>query len=439
MSTGTDSAAPVRAGILVTGTEVITATIADRNGPWLSDQLGRLGVEVAYILTVADRPADLRAALEFMRSQAIELVITTGGLGPTADDLTAAVVAEFAGRELRLDAALEARIAEILAGYARRLSFDPAALDAANRKQALVPEGATPLGPVGTAPGLVVPAGAQVIVVLPGPPRELQPMWPMALATEPVARLLARATPIERHRLRLFGVPESELAESLRQIEAEGAALDRIEITTCLRKGELEVDLRWRQGGEEIADRVREGLAARHGRRLFSPHGKTVDELLGQDLKGRRLAVAESCTAGMLAARITDLPGASAYFSGGAVTYSDQAKSDLLGVDPELIEKYGAVSGQVAEAMARGALERFDADIAVSITGIAGPGGGSEEKPVGYVCFHALTREGASLSRDPVIPGSRADIRERSTLAAMHLLRALLAKERAAGADDPRQ
>lgn len=204
MNPGRETGAPVRAGIIVTGTEVINATIADRNGPWLSEQLSQLGIEVAYILTVGDRPTDLRRALDFMRAQGIELIVTSGGLGPTADDLTTEVVADFAGRELRLDKVMEARIAEILAGYARRANFDPAALDAANRKQAMVPEGAVPLNPVGTAPGLVVPAGEQIVVVLPGPPRELQPMWPTAIASESVAAVIGRADPIFKHRLRLF-------------------------------------------------------------------------------------------------------------------------------------------------------------------------------------------------------------------------------------------
>lgn len=432
MSPAGEIETPIRAGIVVTGTEVITATISDRNGPWLSEQLGRLGIEVAYILAVADRPSDLRQALEFMRAEKIDLIVTSGGLGPTADDLTAEIVAAFAGRELRLDPVVESRVAEILAGYARRMNFEKTALDASNRKQAMVPEGAIPLDPVGTAPGLVVPAGAQVVIVLPGPPRELQPMWPAALATEPVAALLARATPLHMHRLRLFAVPESEIASSLREIEAEGTDLAAIEITTCLRKGELEVDLRWRDGRGEIAEAVRQGLAARHGERLFSPDGTTIDDLLAAELRGRRLAVAESCSAGLLAARLTDRPGASSYFEGGAVTYADEAKTEMLGVDSALLKNHGAVSPQVAEAMARGALERFGADTAVSITGVAGPDGGSAEKPVGYVCFHAVTGEGLSLSRDPVIPGGRAEIRERSALIAMHLLRQLLREQRAA-------
>lgn len=426
MSQASESAEPIRAGIVVTGTEVLTATISDRNGPWVSQRLGELGVEVSYILTVGDRPEDLRQALEFMRSRRIDLIVTSGGLGPTADDLTAEVVAAFAGRKMRLDETMELRIAEILAGYARRMSFDPTALDAANRKQAMVPEGATPLDPVGTAPGLVVPAAEQVVLVLPGPPRELQPMWEDAVATPAVAAVLARATPLRSRRLRLFGVPESEIARSLREIEGDGVAIGRVEITTCLRKGEMEVDLRWRDGAEGDAEAVAAGLASRHGEHLFSSDGTTIDELLAGDLSGRRLAVAESCSAGLLAARIADRPGASAYFAGGAVTYSNEAKVNLLGVDPGLIERQGAVSAEVAEAMARGALDRFGADTAVSVTGVAGPGGGTDAKPVGYVCFHALTREGAALSRAPVIPGGRADIRERSALVAMHLLRRLL-------------
>ncbi|HZK15830.1 MAG TPA: molybdopterin-binding protein, partial [Solirubrobacterales bacterium] len=298
-------AGPVRAGIVVTGTEVLTGVIADRNGPWVSERLGELGVEVAYCLCVADRAEDLSEALEFLRRAGVEIVITTGGLGPTADDLTAEVVARFAGRPLRLDAEMEARIAAILEGFARRAGFDPEALAEANRKQAMVPEGAIALDPEGTAPGLVVPAAEQVIVVLPGPPRELRPMWKVAIAEPPFAEALARATPLHSHRMRLFGSPESEIARSLREIEAEGVDLDRVEITTCLRKGEMEIDLRWREGAEPAARAVREGLARRHPRELYSPDGQTIDEMLGDATVGRRLAVAESCTGGGLGARLT--------------------------------------------------------------------------------------------------------------------------------------
>jgi competence/damage-inducible protein CinA-like protein len=421
----------VRAGILVTGTEVLTGRISDANGPWISERLAELGVEVAQIQVVGDRPADLEAALRFMAAERLDLIVTSGGLGPTADDLTAEIVARHAGRRMALDEDMEAKIALILADFARRFDFDAEALREANRKQAMVPEGAVALDPVGTAPGLVVPADGRVVVVLPGPPRELRPMWPAALETAPVRQVLERATPLHGYTLRMFGIPESEIAKSLREIEAAGTDLGAVEITTCLRRGEIEIDVRYRGDASEVAERVRANLAERHRRHLFSVEGETIDAQLARLLEGRRLAVAESCSGGLLAARMTDLPGASAYFAGGVVAYSDAAKVDLLGVDPELIERHGAVSEQVAEAMSRGSLGRFDADVAVAITGIAGPDGGSERKPVGYVCLDARLADGSALARDPVIPGGRADVRERSALVAMHMLRILLAGDEA--------
>jgi nicotinamide-nucleotide amidase len=424
----------VRAGIVVTGTEVLTGRIADRNGPWLSEQLAERGVEVAHILVVADRPDDLEAALRFVAGEGMDLIITSGGLGPTADDLTAGIVGRFAGREMVLDEEMEEKIAEILRGFARRaglVDFDADALREANRKQAIVPEGSISLDPVGTAPGLIVPAGDSVVVVLPGPPRELQPMWSSALETAPVASVLARATPLRAYTLRMFGTPESEIAKSLREIEEEGVPLPEVEITTCLRRGEIEIDVRYRDHAAKTAEAVRAGLRERHPRHLFSLDGETIDSQVATLLQGHRLGLAESCSGGLLAARITNLPGASAYMAGSIVSYSNEAKADLLGVDPELIAAKGAVSLAVAEQMARGALDRFGADVAVSITGIAGPDGGTEEKPVGYVCFHARLADGSFLARDPVIPGGRADIRERSALVGMHLLRLLLRGEEA--------
>jgi nicotinamide-nucleotide amidase len=419
----------IRAGIVVTGTEVLTGRIADSNGPWVSERLAERGVEVAHILVVADRPADLEAALRFMAAEELDLIVTTGGLGPTADDLTAEVVGHFAGREMVLDEGMEAKIAEILKGFAQRFRLDPEALRVANRKQAMVPAGAVTLDPVGTAPGLVVPAGERVVIVLPGPPRELQPMWPVALETEPVRELLDRATPLRGYTMRMFGVPESEIAKSLREMEAEGIELGAVEITTCLRRGEIEIDVRYRDDALAVAEAVRSGLVARHREETFSLDGETIDAQVATLLLGHRLGLAESCSGGLLAARITDLEGASEYMAGGVVAYSNEAKSAMLGVDPELIATKGAVSPEVAEAMAIGAIERFDADVAVSITGIAGPGGGSEEKPVGYVCFNARLADGTSIARDPVIPGGRLDIRERSALVGMHLLRRLLGEE----------
>ena len=417
----------IRAGIVVTGTEVITGRISDANGPWVSERLAELGIEVAHILIVADRPDDLEATLRFLEGEGMDLIVTSGGLGPTADDLTAEVVGRFAGREMRLDPVMEEKVSEIIRAFARRRGWsDEEALVASNRKQAMVPEGATALDPIGTAPGLVVPAGERVVVVLPGPPRELQPMWPAALATPEVRAVLDRATALHGFTMRMFGVPESEVAKSLREIESDGVEVGAVEITTCLRRGEIEIDVRYRDETAGVAAKVRDGLVARHRKQTFSVDGETIDEQVAKLLQGRRLGLAESCSGGMLAARITDVPGASDYFVGSVVSYSNEAKTELLGVDPELIAAKGAVSPEVAEAMAIGALERFGADVAVSITGIAGPGGGTEEKPVGYVCFNARLADGAVVARDPVIPGDRSDIRERSALVGMHLLRVLL-------------
>ncbi|HXQ89876.1 MAG TPA: nicotinamide-nucleotide amidohydrolase family protein, partial [Solirubrobacterales bacterium] len=241
--------------------------------------------------------------------------------------------------------------------------------------------------------------------------------------------LLERATPLRAYTMRMFGVPESEIAKSLREMESGGVELGSVEITTCLRRGEIEIDVRYRDEALAVAEEVCEGLLRRHPRETFSLDGETIDAQVATLLLGHRLALGESCSGGLLAARITDLEGASEYFAGGVVAYSNESKAEMLGVHPKLIEDKGAVSPEVAEAMAIGALARFDADVAVSITGIAGPGGGSEEKPVGYVCFNARLADGTSIARDPVIPGGRLDVRERSALVGMHLLRMLLGEE----------
>jgi nicotinamide-nucleotide amidase len=416
----------VRAGILVTGTEVLSGYVTDRNGPWISERLADLGVEVEEITVVGDRPEDLEAALRHMRDQGLDLIVTSGGLGPTADDLTAEVVGRFAGRELVLDGEMEQKIADIIARYARRLRFDPEAVREANRKQAMVPEGATAVDPAGTAPGLVVPADGQVVIVLPGPPRELQDMWPRALATEPAQGVLGRAEPYRTMSIRMFGIPESELAKALREIEEEGVDLGRLEVTTCLRGSELVTDVRHRDGSEDAAEELRAGLAERIGQFTYTESGESIEEVVFRLLGERTIAVAESESGGLLAGRLTLRPGSSMWFAGGVVSYSNESKEKLLGVAPGLIESKGAVSPEVAEAMADGALERFDADVACSVTGIAGPDGGSDEKPVGYVCFCAKTAEGEKLARDPVLPGSRTDVRERSVVVALHLVRYLL-------------
>jgi nicotinamide-nucleotide amidase len=425
-----------RAGILITGTEVLTGIISDRNGPWLSERLREIGVDTAMIQIVGDRPQDLMAALQYMERERMSLIVTSGGLGPTADDLTAKLVGRFAAREMVLDPRLEERIAEILRPLMRRWpGLDQDAIRASNRKQAVIPSGATVLDPVGTAPGLVVaPQDRQgpTVVVLPGPPRELQPMWEMARATTAFREAIAGATTYERGIMRLFGIPESEIANTLREAQAAGLSLDELEITTCLRRGEIEVATRYEPPAKQAYDALVQFISERHRDTLFSRDGSTVDEQVAKLLAGRKAAVAESCTGGLMSARLTDRPGSSAYFLGGVVVYSNQAKTAFADVDPALIEQFGAVSTEVAEALADGAATRFRAEVGIGITGIAGPDGGTEEKPVGTVCF-SVSADGAHITRSTQLPGGRSDVRERATTVAMHLLRRLLAGEASDG------
>jgi nicotinamide-nucleotide amidase len=253
-------------------------------------------------------------------------------------------------------------------------------------------------------------------------------MWPKALETEDAREALAHVIPIRTDTLRIFGVPESELAKSLREIEGD-LDLSPLEITTCLRRAELEIDVRYREAAEATARRLIDELAERFSRHVFSRDGSTIDEQVAELLAGRRIGLAESCTAGLLAARLTERPGASEYVAGGVVAYSNDAKRELLDVPADLIERHGAVSPEVAEAMADGALARFHADLGVGVTGIAGPEGGTQEKPVGYVCICVKRSDGQVLARDIVLPGDRPEIRDRSTTLAMHLLRRLLRGE----------
>ncbi len=437
------SGPPPRAGILVTGTEVLTGIISDTNGPWLSERLREDGLDPAVIQIVGDRPDDLRAALRFMRDDGLAVIVTSGGLGPTADDLTAEIVGEFSGREMVLDADLEERIAEILRPMMSRWpDLDADAVRRSNRKQAVIPRGATVLEPVGTAPGLVVPpvdGPGPTVVVLPGPPRELQPMWETARTTEAFRAAIEGAPTYRTSVARLFGIPESEIADTLRAAEEAGLDLSELEITTCLRRGEIEVTTTYQPGAQTRYDGLLGFLRARHGETLFSEDGSTIDDQVAQLLSGRTLAVAESCTGGGLAARLTDRAGSSEYFLGGGVVYSNQAKVDLAGVDPGLIERCGAVSVEVARALAEGIASRFSAGLGVGITGIAGPGGGTPDKPVGTVCFSVWQRGNGDpahpsgparrLTRVARLPGGRADIRDRSVTVAMHLLRRVLLGE----------
>ncbi len=429
---------PARAGIVVTGTEVLSGRVSDRNGPWLAERLHELGVDLAHTLIVGDRPGDMEAALRFMSEQGMSIVLTSGGLGPTADDLTAEVVGRVQARAMVLDAALEKRIAAIVRPLLKRWpNIDSAAIAEANRKQATIPEGSAVLEPVGTAPGLVVPprqqGGGPTVVVLPGPPRELQPMWQDAVASDALRSALSGATVYRQRTLRLFGIPESEIAETLRVAEREGVDLGRLEITTCLKRGEVEVVTRYEPGVEDVYGAFERLVGTRHSDTLFSADGSTVDEQVARLLRGggshppRTIAAAESCTGGLLAARLTELPGASDYVKGGIVAYSNDAKVSQAGVPRELIERHGAVSAEVARALAEGACSRLDADVGVGVTGVAGPGGGSPEKPVGLVWLSVVPAgHEQPLTRSVQLPGGRSDVRDRATTVAMHLIRRML-------------
>ena len=424
-----------RAGILVTGTEVLTGIISDRNGPWLSERLLEIGVDAAMIQIVGDRPGDLIAALRYMAAQGMALIVTSGGLGPTADDLTAEIVGEFAGREMVLDDELEAKITEILRPLMSRWpGLDLDAIREANRKQAVVPLGATVLDPVGTAPGLVVPPASgsgPTVVVLPGPPRELQRCG--------------------RRRERLRRLPSRSRGPGPMCVGSCACSGYRSPRSRT-RSGTLRKRAsRWRSSRSQPAcvgarSRSRRGTSLPESRRtrrssnsslramassLFSLDGSTVDAQVASLLGSRMVAVAESCTGGLMSARLTELPGSSAYFAGGAVVYSNSAKVSLADVDPDLIIRFGAVSTEVAEALASGAAARFDAAYGIGITGIAGPDGGTEEKPVGTVCFSVCGPDGARITRRTRLPGSRSDVRDRSTTVAMHLLRRVLVEGQA--------
>lgn len=420
-----------RAGVLVTGTEVLSGRVNDRNGPWLADRLRELGVDVSQITIVGDRRPDILAALRRYADADVDLVVTSGGLGPTADDMTAAVVADFCDRTVSLDAELEQRIGAILRPMSKRWPrLDAAAIVESARKQALVPDGATVLEPVGTAPGLIVTPRAgrgPAVVVLPGPPRELQPMWKAATATAAFARATAGATVRRQTMLRMFGIPESEIAASMRFASAEGIELDRLEITTCLRRGEIEIVSRYEPDAADTYARFEQVLRDRHADTLFSDDGSSVDEQVADLLRsgGRTVAVAESCTGGLLAGRLTERAGASDYMRGGVVVYANDLKTGLAGVPAELIERCGAVSEEVARALAAGARQALGAAIGLGVTGVAGPGGGTPEKPVGRVHV-AAADDARTLHRRLDLGGGRADVRDRTTTHALHLLRRLL-------------
>ena len=411
-----------RAVIVVTGSELVRGDRRDLNGPFLAGELLRLGLEPARIVIVGDREGELQPALA--EGITADLCVVSGGLGPTHDDRTVELVARAAGLGLHLDDGLHAEIEGISQRFAQRMGRPYVDFETGVRKQATIPDGAISLGLAGTAPGLVLDRAGSVVVVLPGPPGELQRLWRRALETEPVLRLLSRARAPELRQLRFFGVSESAVAKALAEAGGDG---DGVEATICARDFEIHVDLVVTPGAEAHADELAARLVTPVERYLFSRDERPVEELV-LDLcraRGLTLATAESCTGGMVAERLTAIPGSSDVFLGAVVAYSDQVKRRELGVGEEILERHGAVSPETAAAMAAGARGGLGADVAVAVTGIAGPGGGSDDKPVGLVYLHAEGPEGARAV-DFTLPGDRESIRRRASVTALHLVRRLL-------------
>jgi competence/damage-inducible protein CinA-like protein len=414
--------------VVVTGSELVRGERTDRNGPFLAGEALRLGLEPARIVVVGDNPTELESALgEGVQADAC---LVSGGLGPTHDDRTVEMVARALGRGLHVDGELEAQIEAVSRAAADRLKRPYADFQVGVTKQATVPDGAVSLGLAGTAPGLLVEHdGGRVVVVLPGPPAELQRLWPNALETDAFRTLLARTQPPGRRVLRFFGVSESAVARALAEAGGDG---DGVEATICARDFEIHVDFVVDPGAEERADALEAALLPPIEQWLYSRDERPIEEhvLALMRARGLTMCTAESETGGLIAARLTSIPGSSDVFVGGVVAYANEVKEAALGVPVELLATHGAVSAEVAEAMAHGARARLGADVAVAVTGIAGPAGGTEEKPVGLVYLHAEGPDG-SAAREFTFPGDRASIRARSAVLALHLVRRLLTRSRA--------
>jgi nicotinamide-nucleotide amidase len=416
----------LRAVVVATGSELVRGDLRDANGGFLAHEAARLGFDPSRIVVVGDRPEELRAVLgEALRSP---LCIVSGGLGPTHDDRTVEIVAEVTGTALELREDLEAEIEAVSRAFAARRGRDYVEFQPGVRKQATLPVGAVSLGLAGTAPGFVLPTEAGAVVVLPGPPGELRRLWPRALDTEPIAALQARTHAPARRTLRFFGIGESSVAQSFARAGGDG---DGVEATICARDFEIHVDLLVDPGADAHADALDEALASDLEAFLFTRDERPVEQIVVDLCKdaGVSLGTAESCTGGLVATLVTALAGSSAVFSGSVVSYANSVKEEALGVPAELLAEHGAVSPEVARAMAHGAREALGVDVAVSVTGVAGPDGGSAEKPVGLVYFHAVAPWGEEALE---IEGAsdRETVRQRAAKSALHLVRRLLEQNR---------
>ncbi|MCW5969823.1 MAG: competence/damage-inducible protein A [Blastocatellales bacterium] len=407
----------LNAEIIAVGSEMLTPTRVDTNSLWLTEQLNAIGIEVKLKIVVGDDEARLEETVRDALKRS-EVIIATGGLGPTEDDITRKIFSRVLGRRLQLHDATLDRIRKRFAARGYQMPE-------INARQALVPEGAQLLeNERGTAPGLLMTEKNCTVVLLPGPPRELKPMF-----TSQVLPLLARragGTIIRRRRIGTFGLTESGVDEIAAPVYAR---LTNPSTTILADRGIIDLHLAARASSEAEAERMLDDLSGRLeealGHHVFSTRGETLEEVIAEWLRFRNytIAVAESCTGGLLAGRITDVPGSSDYFLAGVVAYANEAKTELLGVPAELIAAHGAVSAEVAEAMAEGVRRRAGTTIGVAVTGIAGPDGGTEEKPVGLV-YIGFANEVAVESRRFLFPsGDRYLIRQFSINAALNMVR----------------
>ena len=404
------------AEIVAIGSELLTPFHTDTNSLWLTEKLNGVGIEVKLKTVVGDDDARLEETLRdaLRRSR---VVVTTGGLGPTEDDITRKIAARALGRRLLLN---EQVLEDIRAKFMRWGRKMPEI----NTRQAMVIEGAEVLdNPHGTAPGMYLEHEGRAVVLLPGPPREMRPMYETHVAPKLAAK--AGDLRVVRRVLRVSGLGESAVDERIAPVYTQ---YQNPQTTILFNRSEIEIHLTAQGKTEQEAELLLDGLAGqieeRLGDAVFAFRGERMEEVVGLRLAvgGFTLAVAESCTGGLVAERLTEVPGSSSYFKEGVVTYSNEAKVRLLGVPYDLIGEYGAVSSQVAEAMAEGVRERAETDFGLAVTGIAGPSGGTEDKPVGLV-YVALSDDAHTEHRKLLLPGDRQLIRWRASQAALDLLR----------------
>jgi nicotinamide-nucleotide amidase len=410
-----------RAAIVLSGNELLDGRTRDTNGAFAGAQLSARGVKVSSVLTVADDAKRLTAALRYSLDDEPDILIVGGGLGTTHDDLTAACLAETLGVGLREDPQALAWVEDKVRMVARRRHQLFEEVFPVARRQARLPEGTTPLPPAGVAPGIAARRESTRIFAFPGVPWEFEAMWGAVAAELQAASFFPD---VAVRVVRIFGVGELQVGPVL-----DALPHDLLEAGINVGGGEVTVRLRHRRA-ESAGDQADAVVAALQAAvPVFSIDGRTVDDLVADGLRsaGATLAVAESCTGGLLGARVTQRPGSSDYFLGGVLSYADQVKMDLLDVPPGMLAQYGAVSEEVAAAMAEGARGCTRADYALAVTGVAGPDGGTTEKPVGLVYVACSGPDGTQVVRGHY-PGDRASVREFSATAALHLLRRALGR-----------